>query len=426
MLFFRVIIFSLLCIVSLHSYSAEWLAEPTLTVGSTYNDNMTFRTVDEIDATSATLSTGLNSQIKEQVWAMNLDARLRTVQYSGVSNSDSDNVFLKFGSNYRTELQSWSFGADFERNTTFDEDFDTQLSANGLLDAQTEREEISLSPGWNWTMTQSWSMQVLFQTTDTKYNEVNSLDLSDSKSNSSQLFTKYKLDDLSDISLSIAYSQTERDQDKRKSGFYEYDNTSYQLSYKYEASENSTVNIGLGGRETKTTGTDVPYCKSKIDDLSRAISVTDCPTFDDNYSIDTESTYSANSGNTFSLSYNYSHEISDYSIALNRSVTTSSNGFAQEVDDLTIRYNHRISEKLLFGLILNASESTSIDSVSASEDRSTIRIEPSVSWRFTKDSRLSAGYRYRRQAYSLSNVESESNSSYVNLSFFWPRLMSSY
>jgi len=418
MKFYPIVLSCLLFSSTLFSevHAAEWVAEPTLTLGSTYNDNITFRETDELDDTFTTLSASLNSRIKEQIWGMNVDARVRRSQYSSDVGSDTNNIFFKFGSNYRTELHSWNLDANFERNTTFDEDFDTQLSANDL-DAETEREKTTLSPGWVWTMSQSWLMQALLQTTDIKYDEVNSLDLADSESNSGQLRTKYQLDDVSDLSVSVAYSKTERDQNKRKSGFYEYENTNYQLSYNYQPSKNSTFNIGLGRRSTETNGTDVPVC----DFPSLPVSSCSFP-----FSVVLINTNKTDKGNTYNISYDYNQEVSSYTIAFNQSVTTSSNGFAQESDDYTIRYNRKISEKVSAALILNATSSTSIDSVSTSEDRDTVRIEPSVSWRFTKDSRLTAGYRYRQQTYSVSDNETESNSIYINLRFFWPKLISSY
>jgi len=427
MKFYPIVLSCLLFSSTLFSevHAAEWVVEPTLTLGSTYNDNITFRETDEIDDTFTTLDARLNSQIKEQIWGVNLDGRVRRSQYSSDVGSDTNNIFFKLGGNYRAELHSWNLDADFERNTTFDEDFDTQLSANDL-DAETEREKISLSPGWAWTMSQAWSLQASLQTTDIKYDEVNSLDLSDSETNSGQLRTKYQLDDVSDVSVSVGYGKTKRDQDKRKSGFYEYENTNYQLSYNYQPSENSTFNIGLGRRNTETNATNVPFCNSDGGDLSGIFTVNDCPTFYIDVYLDVKSVDSADKGDTYSISYDYTHEVSSYSIAFNQSVTTSSNGFAQESDDYNIRYYRKTSETVSVNLILNASRTTSIDSLSASEDRDIIRIEPSISWRFSKDSRLSAGYRYRQQTYSVSNDETESNSIYINLSFFWPKSMSSY
>lgn len=398
-------------------HAAEWVAEPTVTIASTYNDNVRLRSVNEVDSTSASLSAGLNAQIKQQVWGLNIDTRVRTVQYSDEAGLDTNNVFVNLGSHYRTELQRWNFAADFERNTTFDENFSTQFFANGILDAQTQREKIVLSPAWSWTMNPLWSMRVSLQATDIKYDEVNSLILSDSATDSAQVSTKYQLDDVADVNVTVAYSKTERDQDKREIGFYEYENTSYQLSYNYQSAENSTLNIGFGRRETNTIGAGVPACNLP------SLSLPNCSFPFAVVLIDTNTT---NTGNTFSVSYNYNGEISDYSIALNRSITTSTSGFAQEVDDITIRYNRKLSATLALGLILHTTEATSIDSLSASIDRDSLRIEPSLAWRFSKDSRLSVGYRYRQQTFAQSGVESEANSIYINLSFFWPRLMSSY
>jgi len=405
-------------VISAPAYAAEWLTEPTITLGSTYNDNITFRTADEIDATSSTLSARLNSQIKEQIWGMNVDAQVRTRQTQNKAGNDTNNIFFKFGSNYRTELHSWNFDANFERNTTFDEDFDTQLSANGVLDAQTQREVISLSPVWGWSISESWLLQTSLQLTDTKYDEVNLAYLSGSASNSLQLLARHQINDVSDVSVSGGYSETERDQNRINSSLYNYENTNYQLSYKYKTSEASTFSMGLGERKTVTNGTNIPAC-------TLAVPVSLCTFFGGTIGSG-GTTNTSNSGNTFDISYNYQHEISSYSIALMQSVTTTSDGFAQEFNNYTIKYNRKLSEKVSFALILNASESASIDSVSTIPDREILRIEPSVSWRFSKDNRLRVGYRYRRQTYLRPDIESASNSIYINLSFFWPKLMSSY
>jgi len=198
----------------------------------------------------------------------------------------------------------------------------------------------------------------------------------------------------------------------------------YQLGYKYKATENSTFNIDLGGSKVDTIHTNQSICSVPF------VPISDCSGF---YQLifplvvlNLDDTSESNSGSTYSISYDYKHEISDYIIALNQSVETSSNGFAQEVEDFMVRYNRKISEKFSAALILNVTRSKSFDSVSYFEDRDIIRIEPSISWRFSKDSRLSAGYRYRQQTYSALNEDAGSNSIYVNLSFFGRKLMSSY
>ena len=416
------------------AFAAEWLAEPSLSLRSTYNDNISFRPVDELDTTSGTLSVGLNSQINEQVWGVNLNTDIRGTRYSGAANTDTNNVFLKFGSHYRTELHQWQLGAGFERNTTFDDNFETQF-INTELNEQTEREMSTLSPSWAWSISKVWTIQGLLQATVIKYDEVASLNLSDSSSTSAQLTSKHQLNDVTTFSVSVAHSRTERDQNKRKdSGFYEFENDTIDLSYDYQPSENEVFSLSVGRRDTFTRSVDVPTCLWEessgvfvdIIVLSRGFNIYNCPTQFPNVELGSITDNSNDSGVTFDVSYDYHHEVSSYSVLFAREINTSSDGFAQELDNLTVRYNRRFSELFSADLLLNASKSASIDQFSNSQDLESIRVEPSITWRYSNGRNLSAGYRYREQTYLLSNETSSSNSIYVNLSFFWPKLISSY
>lgn len=277
-------------------------------------------------------------------------------------------------------------------------------------------------------MSQTWSMLVELKAEDIRYDEVNLLNLSDTRSDSAGIKAKYIIDEVSDVLFSIGYSKTERDQDKRQSGLYEYENTNYGIYYKYEALENSTFNIGLGQGKTTTDGTGIPVCS----DFSKPY--TACYEIQYFFGIPVEvpltvyyvPTHKTDQSTTFSLSYDFSQELSDLSLSLIRSVTKSTNGFPQEVDSFTANYNRKLTERVSAGLYFNANRSTSIDSVSLSEDRDIFRFRPSISWRLTKDSKLTAGYRYKRQTYTVSDREAESNSVYINLSISWPRWASTY
>ncbi|MFK5984502.1 MAG: hypothetical protein QM479_03605, partial [Pseudomonadota bacterium] len=109
-----------------------------------------------------------------------------------------------------------------------------------------------------------------------------------------------------------------------------------------------------------------------------------------------------------------------------RKIIPSSFGSAQEQRSFTYQFNIKNTERFTTHLILNATETETVSGVDSSNDRTRYRIEPSVTYKLTKNWNLSFRYRYIEQNLSDSNEDSTSNAIFVNLFLHWPKLVTTY
>lgn len=131
-------------------------------------------------------------------------------------------------------------------------------------------------------------------------------------------------------------------------------------------------------------------------------------------------------GTVVNLTYSSKSEIASHKFTAGRNVIPSSFGGAQEQRNVTYIFNVKNTERLVTNLILNASETETIDGVDSSNDRKRYRIEPSIAYKLNRNWNLNFLYRYIDQNITSSDADSTSNAIYVNLYLHWPKLATTY
>ncbi len=414
MLFFRIIIFSLLSIFSLQTHSAEWLAEPAVILKAQYNDNVRNARTNEESAAGYTLEPKLVISGEEKdIWNIKLDTKLRAVRYSGIDNADSDNVFLSIGGSYFTERSQTGFNASYEDNTNFNQDYETQLDISGFTEIQIKRESVYIAPYWYWQMSEKGSITLSLNMSDRTYDENAPSNYNDYASTGGDLSFSWKYSEKTKLGLKIKQLTTENnDLD------YENDTKTLQLSYDYNISQNSDISVLLGQSKVEYVYHNIPFCQGQTS-LGEALGFCDGTiVYGDNESDSTV--------NNYSFGYTNKSELNKTIIGLSRGVTASSSGSARQTDKYNINYSRKMTERVKSQLLLSFQKSESLDGLNAYQDSQIYRAEPSIYWRLTKDWGLSFLYRYIKREYLASNTESESNSIYINLSLRWPKAISTY
>lgn len=110
--------------------AAEWKTEPSLYLRAEYNDNIRMRAENNNPESSTGYS--LSPRVKfsgeeQRLWDMAIDARGKITRYQDIEDADSENAFFVFDGGRQTERTVWRLSTSFERNSTFDTDFDTEL-----------------------------------------------------------------------------------------------------------------------------------------------------------------------------------------------------------------------------------------------------------------------------------------------------------
>ncbi|MDH5573529.1 MAG: hypothetical protein OEY89_17325 [Gammaproteobacteria bacterium] len=396
------------------SSAAEWLIEPALGLKTQYDDNIYLRAANEVDASAVIVDPSITFEGKEEIWNLRFDSRLRSIKYSGVDDADSNNLFLKFSAGRSMERSQLGISANFDRNTTFDREFDTQLPEAGLIESKIERETLTIGPYWSWRTSDKIQMSLNLNVTDVTYSENAPLNYNDNSVGTIKFSISRRQSE--QVSLGVILKNTQTDIEERD---YESEQNALQVFYNYSFSENASIDL-LAGAST------IDYVFHNYRDCVGGVWI---QTFSGPFCTGSEVVRDQaddKSINEFNISYKYESELGDFNMSMYRSINTSSSGSATQSDYLTVKYNRKLTPRLKASLLFSGSKIETLDGLNASQDNEQYRFQPAINWKFSEYWNLGFNYRYIKQIITDTDVESDSNAVYVNLSMRWPRLASTY
>lgn len=403
--------------------AAEWTTEPGLQLTAIHNDNVGMRSVDEVSSTGYTVAPHVNFAGREINWDVGMNALVKATRYNTVDNADSDNYFFDLGGGYSTERHTFRLDSSFSRNNTYDSDYNTELPDAGLTDSFTERETTTIAPSWQWRTSESSAFSLSLSSNDIEYDEVSNTSYRGYQLDSATIKSLWNISARSQLGFTLSYEEYEND--KRLitilttdfDEFQEYKQYIYQLDYVYNLAETSQLNISLGSRKMDSISHAYPLsCSLALPDFLGGECVV--PVLGD--------FKRSNNGAVASINYSHSNEVSSISTSLSRIVVPSSYGGAQEQDTLSLLYDRELSERWRTSLILDARETTAIEGLDASADRTRYRMEPKIIWKLKKNWDLVFSYRYLKQNLTETDTDSKSNLILINLHMGWPRWASTY
>jgi len=398
--------------------SAEWKLEPSVGMSTQYNDNVGMRTEanNPVGSTGYTLDPKINIVAEEQhLWDMSLSTRAKFTRYQDIENSDSNNVYLDFGSGWQTERAMLRLNASFTRNTNFDDDFDTESPIAGLIDDKTERETVSFSPSIRWNLSQTSVVIFSITTSDNSYNEVTSTSFRDYSNDSAQFQAYWQVLEKHTLGYTISYSEQET-----PDAGYSSDTAILNLDYTYNISQSSDLKLSLGGRRLNSLQENGLFlgCVTPSPFDGPTNCAFSAPILGDLESED--------DGFTVNLSYSNQAERASNSFNASRNVVSSSTGSIQEQRSVNYKFSFKNTERFTSNLLLDGSEALTIGGGDSSNDRTRYRVEPSLYYKLSRDWALSFKYSYINQNITDTDEDSTSNAVYINLSLNWPKLATTY
>jgi len=417
--------------------AAEWKTEPSLFLRTQYNDNVSMRA--ESDDPQGSTGFTLDPRVKfvgveQRLWDLSLDARGKITKFQDVEDADSENIFLNFDSGRQTERSEWRLSASYEDNSNFDTDFDTQRPDAGLIDDRTQSITTSISPSFNWSMSENSQIRFSINATDVKYEEVLDLNYKDYKNNSAQFVSYWLPQENHQLGFTVNYSEYDS-----PDASFSYDQSVIQVDYTYTINPTSDISLSLGGRKLESViGNAVTGCEAILRQTGESLSTEPIENFADgvcpasNLFIDVSPVLgeleNSDEGAVTNFSYNNKTETIEHGFSGGRTVQPSSFGSAQEVWQATYKFSIKNTERFTTKLLIDAYKTEAITAAlnSATNDNKRYRFEPSISYKLNKNWNIDVLYRYINLDRDDADERSVSNSLFVNLYLHWPRLTTTY
>lgn len=428
----RLIVLSVLAYSVTSVNAAEWKTEPSLSIRALYNDNLRMRpeSSKEGSAGYSLVPQVKFAGIEQSIWDVLFNVKGKVDRYTGIEDGDNESLFFTFNGGRQTELTDWRLNTSYTRNTNFDTDFGDQNPDAGL-DDRTERTTALISPSVKWSMSETSQLSLSLSNVDVAYDEVTSFNFQDFTTNSASIIASWSATEAHTIGFTSSY--TEYDSPGTN---FSYDQIVLQLDYTYTINPLSNISFSLGGRRLNSVlGNAITACNVFIGgSFSDSFLPVNggCPDSitDGVVTVPVEPEFGevedSNDGTVADLTYSRFTETTSHSLTASRNVIPSGLGGAQERRQLTYIFNVSNTERFSTNLILNASETETLTGVSAINDRTRYRIEPSVKYRLNKNWSLQFLYRYIGQEFVDNTRDSASNAVYINLFLHWPRLTTTY
>jgi len=387
-----------LCACSVGVHAAEWKSEPSLFLKGQYNDNVRLRAdnANPEGSTGFTLEPRIKFAGEElNLWDIAVDARAKVTRYQDIEDGDSENIFFVFDGGKQTERSEWRLNASLDRNINLDTDFDTSNPDNGAFNDRTVRKTASISPSVAIDASEILRLTLFLNNTDVSFEEVTSLSYQDYTYSSLSFIADWTVAQNHQLGFTSSYSEYES-----PGSSFSFDKSILQLDYTYIINPNASAALSFGGRSLESLRT-VPV----VGDLKNK-----------------------DNGTVVKLSYSSRTETASHRFTASRDVSPSSFGGAQEIRSATYLYRIENTERFTTKLILDASESSTINGtlVSRFNDRIRYRVEPSLTYKLNRNWNLQFLYRYIGQDFTGNDRDSAANAIFINLFLHWPKLATTY
>ncbi len=368
----------------------EWRFEPIMKVGAEIDDNasLNIRTDQEIELTGLLLDLKADIEYTSPTTSFVVQPRFLVREYSGDSQFNSDDLFLRSRFSRDGKSSSFGFGANFDQQSVrtgeraiSDNDID---NPDEITDDDTGR--VILTGDRNkWRLSPHWG---------------------------------YQLSDVSTISADLDYFDVEYD-DEVSGTLFDYTDSRLNLNYRRAISDVTTLLFTATGRQYDSAATlgDISGAgvlggiERHINENLRVTAMAGVENTDQSgASSDSEVV-----GNvTLTRDLNTIRMFARYK----RSVTASGGGRLSIRDAISLNLRRRLSDKLSAGLGIRAYQADPIGGAATFSERHYVQLQSTFLWYLTTSFVIETSYRYTISDRSAA-VGERSNSNQVNVWFVY-------
>jgi hypothetical protein len=377
----------LLSIVACGTAVAErWQLEPAVGLGSSYDDNVRFTSVDPEGAFSTRLSGALRAIRSTEISELGLALGLAGTRYSGFPDLDNTAGFAGLDWSYRLERQQFRVGARFDSESTLY----SEATTTGLTQFNQQQNQVSVNAGWNYQISERAAMDLGASYQDVSYDGGHTVPLSNYHLGVVDLGGSYLWSERLKLTGRVDYGRYET-----QGVTNDYENLGIQGGAEYQLSETSTLAALVGLRRTRQ--------RFEIGD---GISGS-----------------SDSSGPTYVLSFAKRFEAGgSLNLGARRELAPSGNSDVLDTIGLLANLSLPLSERLRFGLAASAyrNRGVGIGGDRPSGNRTYASISPSIAYDIDESWRVAASYQFRWQEYDGIPGDAVSNAVFLNLSWTRP------
>lgn len=364
------VVLPVLLVISATSVAEQWSIDPKISIGFIQDNNITLSPTNKFDDSGIISRPEIGLSRKSERTETSLTAVGDIRRYSDFDILDTEDYKLKFLTAWRSELSELKLKLSAsEYSTVTGEGNDT-----GRLVIGGDRNTISISPSWKYKIASEKFLEVSYSGKEVDYNSL-ATSFTDYNYQQYELRYLHRYDPKNMFSVNL------------NTGIYEADDTNFEaitygitLGLDHKFTETFTGKVYLGGSETE----------SEI-------------------GIGTSVVETSDNGMLFTAGLEKRRERTVYNATLSRSVRPSGGGLLMLSDRVKLSLRHRMTQKVDFGLALNAISNENANGTVSALDRDYVSVSPSVDWWFNKVVKMRLSYQYRQQEYDLSGSEAESD-----------------
>jgi hypothetical protein len=370
-------------LVSSPALAEKWYFEPSVSARLGYSDNVQLSTGSEMETFTSYITADAALGFRTRVSDVSITAKMIDRRFDDYAYLNTNNQFFNLRSSYRSGLNLFGLGADYERESTRTSEFDI----SGYSNTNKIKITKAISPYYDRTLTERASIRLGGNYTDVTYEDAELTGLSDYTNKSAYTSLNYSLSERTSLQAILSKSLY-------ISNSTEFDSTSLQLGINHRLSETLSLNALIGPNYTKST-----YITGSTEEEFRDM------------------------GKLIDIGLTKKFELGSINASLETSESAGGAGKMTSRTSLKLSLDRKISERTSFALTGTYQQNESGGGRDdPSDDRTYISIEPRINWMATRWWMISGSYRYRQsENTSLDAGPAESNAVYITVRYIWPK-----
>ncbi len=389
---------------ALLAHAAQWSMNPSVSATGQYDSNLLLTTAPHASIWSTVISPSVSFTGQTQTLSVTGSARLDANRYSEPNLDSNDRLFAL---DMATNTQRSQFGVNV--NYTRDSTLESELATTGLVELRAQRTLSEINPTWSFHLTPRWLVTAAYDVSKADYSDAAGTNLVNYSDQNGILGVQYDLSQRGVASLNAYYDQYRTRPTQYKARTY-----GLQAGYRYHFSPTLEGDVAVGARRTHTT----VLANTELCAIVVAQGVAICIPV----ASLTSSQSADSSGYTFNGNLKRHWQSASLALSLSRAITPSGLGALVQTDRLGLDWTHHLSQTWAARVSVATYRTRFLDGTLNANDNRYSFVNPSMSWKLTREWTLSTGYSYARSKYDLASKASSDNRVYAMLIYRWPQL----
>lgn len=383
--------------------AAEWAIEPAIDSSATWTDNVNFTPGGHDSVWGWMVAPHATFARRTEATEVAGTARLGFNRYPGNTNLDATNASLVLNSNFVQERSRYGLGLSFIRDSTLE----SELATTGVAQPRQQRNLLSLTPNWSYTLDERSSVFAQYQYDDAHYQTGG---LEDYRNHQVTAGYQYAISERLAATLSGSYARYETDIGSVKTESY-YANTGLV----YSATERLKLNLAIGARRSYSTIT----ISGDVCPADPAFPLL-CVLFNIPFQHFTESEKTRDSGLTFNGGADYQWETATAGIVLTRDLNPTGSGLMVKTDRFGIQGTRNFSDRLSASASGSYLVSRYLGGVG--NETTYYRTDFTLSYKLDPWWSTSLSYSYAHQTVKGVTQDTAANTVSLTIGYNWPKI----